>query len=73
MRISGICGVVLFSAALLVASSCSKNESSVDNAVESTKDALDIREHEKLKDAGEDVKEAVSDAAEGAKDAVNGK
>jgi len=44
---------------------CGKNETPVDSAVEGTKDALDLREHEKLKDAAEDMQEAVEGAAEG--------
>ena len=48
---------------------CSKEpDNAVDKAVENTKDALDIREHEKLKDAGEEARDAVKDAAEGVKD-----
>jgi hypothetical protein len=71
MRISRTLVVVMLSTAVL-ASGCAKKDSSVDKAVESTKDALDMREHEKLKDAAEDVKDAANDAAEGIKDAANG-
>jgi hypothetical protein len=73
MKLCRICGAAMVLSAALLASSCARNESSVDKAVESTKDALDMRDHEKLKDAGEDVQDAVNDAAEGVKDAVNGK
>ena len=40
----------------------------MEKAVEGTKDALDMREHEKLKDAGEDAKGAIDNAVEGVKD-----
>ncbi|MGH8596099.1 MAG: hypothetical protein ACREXT_05525 [Gammaproteobacteria bacterium] len=49
---------------------CQKKEGPVESATDSVKDALDIREHEKLKDAGEDAASAVENAVEGAKDAV---
>ena len=70
MRISSMFVVAMLSSAVL-ATGCAKKESAAEKAVESTKDALDIREHEKLKDASEDVKDAVSDAAQGVKDASN--
>ena len=65
---TGVIVVTVLSAALLT-SGCAKKESAVEKAVESTKDALDLREHEKLKDAGEEAK----DAAEGIKDAADPK
>ncbi len=71
MRISRTLVVVMLSTAVL-ASACAKKDSSAEKAVESTKDALNIREHEKLKDAGEHAKDAVNDAVEGVKDAANG-
>jgi gas vesicle protein len=50
---------------------CSKEpDNAIDNAVENTKDALDMRDHEKLKDAGEEAKEAAKDAGAAAKDAA---
>ena len=48
-------------------------KSPVDKTVDSTKDALNMRDHEKFKDAGEDAKKAVQNAADGVKDAANGK
>ncbi|HZF16226.1 MAG TPA: hypothetical protein VE046_09820 [Steroidobacteraceae bacterium] len=67
--------ISLLAAAVAVASllgGCSKTaDNSLDQAVDKTKDALDIREHEKLKDAGEEAKEAVKDAGEATKDAAN--
>jgi len=72
MRSSLTIAAALLCAGLFV-TGCAKKESAVDNAVDSTKDALNIREHEKLKDAGEDAKAAVDNAAEGVKDEVNDK
>jgi len=65
----------LLAAALAVAfvlGGCSKEpDNAMDKAVDNTKDALDIREHEKLKDAGEEAKEAAKDAGAAAKDAAD--
>lgn len=47
---------------------CPSKEKSVS---ESAKDALDMREHEALKDAGEDVQDAVNDAGEAVKEEVD--
>jgi hypothetical protein len=71
MKQSGLFVATMLAAALL-ANGCAKKESAVDKAVESTKDALNIRENEKLKDAGEDAKQAVEEAADGIKDATKG-
>ncbi len=54
-----------------MASGCEK-KSPVDKAVDSTKDALNMRDHENMKDAAEDAKSAVDNAAEGVKDAAKG-
>jgi hypothetical protein len=70
MKRSGMLIVAVLASALFAAG-CQKKESTVDKAIDSTKDALDIREHEKLKDAGEDAKDAVHEAAEGVKDAAH--
>lgn len=70
MRVSRAFVVAALTCALL-ASGCQK-ETPVEGAVDSAKDALDMREHEKLKDAGEEAKEAIDDAVEGVKDAVEG-
>ncbi|HKY91649.1 MAG TPA: hypothetical protein VJM11_11450 [Nevskiaceae bacterium] len=52
-----------------------KDEGPMDKTAEQVKDGLDMREHEKIKDAGEDVKDAAEDTAEEvkeeAKDATN--
>ena len=71
MRVAGLIIVTVLAAALS-ASGCAKKESAVDKAVDGTKDALNVRDHEKLKDAGEDAKDAVDNAAEGIKDAAKG-
>jgi hypothetical protein len=71
MRISAAVVVTVLSAVLL-ASGCAKHDSPAEKAVESAKDALDIREHEKLKDAGEEAKDAINDAVDGVKDAADG-
>lgn len=63
MKVIGIFAVAALMTALSLAG-CDKQETPVETAVEGTKDALDMREHEKLKDAGEDVKDAIEDAAE---------
>ena len=70
MKHYGIIVAALLTAAL--ATGCEKKESAADKAVDGTKDALNIREHEKLKDAGEDAKDAINEAADGVKDAANG-
>jgi hypothetical protein len=57
--------------AVLLASGCEK-KSPVDKAVDTTKDALNMRDHENMKDAAEDAKSAVDNAAEGVKDAAKG-
>ena len=48
---------------------CEKKETPVDQA----KDALNMREHEKMKDAAEDAKDAVDNAAEGVQDEMKDK
>jgi hypothetical protein len=70
MKVSGVFVIAALSA-VLMASGCEK-KSPVDKAVDSTKDALNMREHEKMKDAAEDAKSAVDNAAEGVKDAAKG-
>lgn len=72
MRNSRLIVAAMFAAALLATGCAKKEESTVDKAVDSTKDALNMREHEKLKDAGEDAKDAVDNAVEGVKDETQG-
>ena len=71
MKVSGMLIAAVLASALFAAG-CEKKESSVDKAIDSTKDALDMRDHEKLKDAGEDAKQAIDEAADGVKDAAHG-
>jgi hypothetical protein len=50
---------------------CKKEEpSAVEKLEENVKDGLDMREHEKLKDAGESASDAIKEAGEAAKEAV---
>lgn len=67
MKFNGI--LVASMLAVLMCSGCDNKQGPVDEA----KDALNIRDHEKLKDAGEDAKDAVDNAAEGIEDAAKGK
>lgn len=60
-------------AALLIGTSismvaCSKEETPVEKATDSVGDALNMRDHEKLKDAAEDAQSAVGNAVEGVKE-----
>ena len=66
MKRSGMLITVFFFTLFTVA--CEKKETPAEHAVDKTKDALDIREHEKLKDAGEDAKDAMKDAGDAVKD-----
>lgn len=52
----------------LAAVGCDRNDTPAERAVDGAQDALDMREHEKLKDAGEDAADAVENAAEGIRD-----
>jgi hypothetical protein len=73
MTLTRTLGAALLATALLAAGCAKKEQSPVERAVEGTKDALNVRDNEKLKDAAEDVKSAVTEAKEGVKDAVDGK
>jgi hypothetical protein len=46
----------------------SKEKSTVEKLTDDAKDALDVREHEKLKDAAEDASDALDDAADAVKE-----
>jgi hypothetical protein len=46
----------------------SKEKSEVEKLTDKAKDALDMREHEKLKDTGEDLRDAVNDAGDAVKE-----
>jgi hypothetical protein len=57
---------------LVAAGACAKKEQGpIDTAVENTKDALNLRDHEKLKDAAESAGDAIKNAGEGVKDAAH--
>lgn len=47
-----------------------KEESTMEKASENVQDALGTRDHEELKDAGEDAKDAVEGAVDGVKEEV---
>ena len=49
---------------------CEKADS--EKLTDKAKDALDMRDHEKLRDAGEDVRDALEDAGAAIKDEVEG-
>ena len=72
MKVTGLFALTVLMIALLGVG-CGKEETPVEKAVEGTKDALDVREHEKLKDAGEDAMDAIDNAAEGIKAETDGK
>ncbi|MES2489760.1 MAG: hypothetical protein V4607_08200 [Pseudomonadota bacterium] len=63
---------VLMTALLIGASvsmaACSKEETPVEKVGDKVGDALNMRDHEKLKDAGEDAKDAAGNAVEGVKE-----
>lgn len=50
----------------LTGTGCDSQQSPVEGA----KDALDLREHEKLKDAGEDAADALENVVEAAKEEI---
>lgn len=57
----------------LAVSACQKKEEGVgEKMTDAIGDATNSRDNEKLKDAGEDAKDAVDNAAEGVKDTVQG-
>ena len=47
---------------------CDKKEGPMEKMSDKAQDGLDMRKYEKIKDAGEDVKDAAHDAKEEAKD-----
>jgi hypothetical protein len=49
-------------------SGCEKHDDPGEKASESVKDALNMRDNEKLKDAGEDMKDAAKDAGDAVKE-----
>lgn len=61
----------LMMGASLSMAACGKEQTPAEKAADSVGDALNMRDHEKLKDAGEDAKDAAHDAAQGVKDEAN--
>jgi hypothetical protein len=69
MKMTNLLIAVALSSVVLAAG-CAKKEGALDTAVDNTKDALDVRDHEKAKDAAEDVRDAAKDAAADVKGAA---
>lgn len=67
----GLAAVALLGALGLLG--CERSETAAGRAVEGAQDALDLREHEKLRDATEDAADAVENATEGLRDEVGGR
>ena len=61
----------LMMGAAVSVTACGKEQTPAEKAADSVGDALNMRDHEKLKDAGESAKDAASDAAQGVKDEAN--
>lgn len=64
-------GRLLIAAALLALPACEQRSNI--NQTDGVKDAFDARPHEEIRDAGEQIGEAVKDAGRGIKNAVNDK
>ncbi len=62
--------VLALLAAAAATAGCERADTPAERALDGAKDALDLREHEKLRDAGEDAADALKNAAEGAKEEV---
>ncbi len=72
MNIRNAALLAVLSLGLAVSACQKKDESATEEVKDAIGDATNTRDHEKLKDAGENAKDAVEDAAEGAKEAVDG-
>lgn len=70
MNRTGMLLVLTLSCALLASACTKKNDGPIEKAVDQTKDALNVRDHEAIKDAAEDVKSAASEVGQAAKDAA---
>lgn len=66
-RLASVLVVALIGLAFPLVACEREEKSGVEKLGDKAKDALDVREHEGLKDAGEDVKDAVKDEAEALK------
>ena len=63
--------LLVISALFVAMPACERKETSTEKVKDGVNDALDRRPGEKVRDAAEDVKDAVKDAAHETKDAVN--
>lgn len=70
MNRSGTLLIITLTCALLAGACAKKNETPLESAVEGTKDALDVRDNEAIKDAVEDAKDAAANVGEAAEDAA---
>jgi hypothetical protein len=68
LRLASVLVVALIGLAFPLAACEREEKSGVEKLGDKAKDALDLREHEGLKDAGEDAKDAVKDAADAVED-----
>lgn len=50
---------------------CEKHDNPAEKAMDNVQDGLNMRDHEKLKDTGEDLKDAGQDAGDAMKDEAN--
>jgi hypothetical protein len=72
MNIRNAALLAVLSLGLAVSACQKKEESAGEKVTDAIGDATNSRDNEKLKDAGEDAKDAVDNAAEGVKDTVQG-
>lgn len=72
MKIRNAALLAVLSLGLAVSACQKKDESATGQMKDAIGDATDSRDNEKMKDAGEDAKDAIEDAGEAAKEAVDG-
>ncbi len=70
MNIRNLALVAVITLGLGVAACEKKPETAAEKIEDKVKDGLDMRPHEKMKDAGEDAKKALDNAGDAVKDAV---
>lgn len=70
MKLSHATLIAVLSLSLGLSACEKKPETTAEKIEDKVKDGLDIRPHEKAKDAGEDASKALKEAGEAAKDAV---
>jgi hypothetical protein len=71
MKIRNALILAVLSLGLSMTACKKKDDGPMENAADAIGDATDSRDHEKLKDAGEDLKDAAHDAKEDVKDATH--